>query len=125
MCMDSGGMKIFRDILFCIFAGWTAIWAQEKSPGDSLQSCIEIHAPRSGLNVWVNGEWIGKTPVPPVRIPAAACRVRVQHPDSANWMSRDWIRNVHLRPGECRELRVELDNSFWIGSDPSPTHMNA
>lgn len=94
------------------------VFAQGESLPDSARCWVELRCGFSGLEVWLDGERVGQTPLPLLSMNAGRHTLRVRHPDPSDWLSRDWKMGVLLEVGERRVLVVQFPKIYWVGSDP-------
>ena len=86
---------------------------------DSLVGRIEIQCAIPDLNVYLDNQSIGKTPLFNYAVRPGKHTIRVQNPDPLNWLSRDWESTFSICKDENRTFNVRFDRVFWIGSSPS------
>jgi hypothetical protein len=80
---------------------------------------VELRCSIPGLNVWLNGQKLGQTPIPPFLVKSGLCTLRVEHPDASDWLYRDWERSVVLKGGQKEVFDVTFIETVWVGSNPS------
>lgn len=85
---------------------------------DSTRSWIEVCCKVPGLDIFLDGNQVGKTPMQQFAVIPGMHNLRIRHPNPYDWMSKDWTRVVDLQPGEKMVLNVVFPKQFWIGSDP-------
>ena len=101
--------------LFCsLQAGYS-----QFAESDSLISWIEIQCDIPDLDIFLNNQSIGKTPLAKYVVSPGEHTVRVQNPDPLDWLSRDWESTFSIRKHENHILIVRFDRIYWIGSSPS------
>lgn len=103
----------FLGIIFFALPGYAQI---ENFP-DSNRCWVELRCKVSGLDVWVDGEKAGQTPLTLALIPGTHM-LRVRHPDYSDWLSCDWKRKIVLNERERKVLVVQFPKKFWVGSNP-------
>ena len=96
-----------------------SLYAQDVEWTDPTLAWLYIACDMEGLDVEIDGNRIGTTPIDSIAVPSGSHIVRVKHPDPLRWSAEDWKTVVHLVPGERRILRVVLPRRVWISSDPS------
>lgn len=107
------GIGFFLTVFF-----WLPASGQTESSRDSVCT-VELRCSIPGLNVWLNGQKLGQTPLPPFFVKAGLCTLRVEHPDASDWLHRDWERSIILRGGQKEVLDVTFTEHVWLGSNPS------
>jgi hypothetical protein len=86
---------------------------------DSLVGRIEIQCTIPDLNVYLDDQSIGKTPLFNYTVVPGKHTIRIQNPDPLDWLSRDWESTFSIRKNENRIFNVRFDRVYWIGSSPS------
>ncbi len=115
--MKRNRLEKYCAILF-FFCSLEAGYSQ-SAESDSLAGRIEIQCPVSGLNICLDNQSIGKTPLSDYMIGPGEHTIRVQNPDPLNWLSQDWESTFSICKGENRLFIVKFDRTCWIGSSPS------
>jgi hypothetical protein len=101
--------------LFCFLKVGYSQFAEH----DSLAGRIEIQCTIPDLNVYLDDQSIGKTPLFNYAVRSGKHTIRVQNPDPLDWLSRDWELTFSICKDENRIFKVRFDRVYWIGSSPS------
>ncbi|MFQ5752143.1 MAG: PEGA domain-containing protein [bacterium] len=72
----------------------------------------------SGLEVRIDGKFIGYTPVDVVVLSTGLHQVTVSYPNPANWMDEDWLANVKIMSSDTLRVPVVFKKSYSINSNP-------
>lgn len=94
------------------------IYAQIESFPDSNRCWVDLRCEVSGLDVWVDGEEVGQTPLPTLPLAPGTHMLRVGHPDQSDWLSSDWQKKIVLNEREQKILVVQFPKNIWVGSNP-------
>ena len=101
-------------VFFCI-----PLYAQLGNVPDSIRCYVELRCNIQGLNVRLDGEKVGKTPLPLLSLRKGAHTISVEHPNRMDWLYRDWKKNYFIKAGERKIITVQFPSIYWIGSYPS------
>ncbi len=86
----------------------------------AARALLRIETQPSGLEVWVDGDPVGRSPVGPLDLPAKTVRVRVVAPDPRQFnLARD-VAEVTLQPGGEATVYLDVRPSVTLRSDPEP-----
>jgi hypothetical protein len=79
---------------------------------------LVIHTRHSGLEVVVDGMFFGRTPLPPLSLPAGNHQILVSHPRRGSWMAQDWWQDIRIFEQDTLKLDVVFKMSYTIRSEP-------
>lgn len=96
------------------------VYAQLNAPALQTQDTgyLLLQSDHKGLVVKIDGELIGYTPVEVISLSAGAHEIHVSHPNRANWLDRDWLKEIDIIAGDTLRVKVAFERSYSIHSQP-------
>ena len=77
-----------------------------------------IHTRHSGLEVFIDGQVAGLTPLRIQSLGAGIHQIKVNPPDELNWLSNAWVKNVGVTAGDTTKIQVLFQRIYTIHTDP-------
>jgi len=89
-------------------------------PGLSIdeKGYIKIETPYQGLDVSVDGQFVGATPLAVLAVATGAHKVRVRHPSRYNWNEQDFTEEINVSAGDTVSIKAIFKKSYAINSHP-------
>lgn len=104
-------------ILLCFFNS-VVLAERLKESGFNEVGYVKINAKHKGLEVKLNGNTIGYTPLDIQIIPAGIHTISVAHFDKSNWLGKSWVEEVTVATGDTIFLQVNFKKSISVNSSP-------
>lgn len=95
------------------------LMAESAFSGVDDSTRIDLICETPGLNVWLDGELVGQTPLSSLKTNEGFHSIEVRHPDPGQWLGVNWEKSFFIRQNETITLEVTFPKSTWIMSQPS------
>ena len=79
---------------------------------------LMLETKHEGLEVRIDGRFIGLTPLGFVALPPGQHKVRISPPAPGNWLDAGWFDNVRILPADTLRVPVVFETSYSIRSMP-------
>ena len=79
---------------------------------------LMLETKHQGLEVRIDGRFIGITPLGYVVLPPGLHKVRISPPVPGNWLDGGWLENVRISPADTLRVPVVFVTSYSIKSTP-------
>lgn len=79
---------------------------------------LMLETKHEGLEVKIDGRFIGITPLGYIALPPGLHKVRISPPLPGNWLDAGWLENVRVSPADTLRVPVVFETSYSIRSTP-------
>lgn len=80
---------------------------------------IKIETPYQGLDVSIDGQFVGYTPLEEVlAVTPGPHTIRVRHPSRYNWNELDFTQDINASPGDTLSIEAIFQKNYSINSHP-------
>lgn len=105
-------------VCFNLYGTMPELLLAQEAPQQADRGYLNIVTKRSGLEVRIDGELAGFTPLGLQELPAGLHEIHVVHPDRLIWLDQDWVEEVEVPANDTVDVDVSFMRSFSINSKP-------